>query len=338
MRKKIKQQLITHPCLDNTDGVLSLKIFRYMFTEPTIPREVKKNPDTPELNSDSVWVVNTLASHASSYDTSKDLRKIVAYKEAMANRAVLKHSRWQRLVDKLLRRKEVNTTMTEVKDVLVEETLSPKLAEAAAGIDKLIERAKSTSQVVLVEKLLEHKKVLAGQQLLAQHGFDKYVSEGTIIKFIKRSMKGVRLDFIRNYTQLIPLSVLELKAKADELEVFDNYCVLYYDSAWESWGEQASRITVDTTQYTDEKSTIQRARERDPILFGMIHGSRKLYYIGDWITDDDDLTLAQLNLVVENATEYLRYYNLDQKERVDANMQELIEQMTSLEQWSRVDQ
>ena len=35
-------------------------------------------------------------------------------------------------------------------------------------------------------------------------------------------------------------------------------------------------------------------KKRDPILFGLIKGSRKLYYICDWIDEYCDLTLSQL--------------------------------------------
>ena len=38
----------------------------------------------------------------------------------------------------------------------------------------------------------------------------------------------------------------------------------------------------------------QREKRRDPILFGLIKNSRKLYFICDWKTDTDDLTLEKL--------------------------------------------
>ena len=46
----------------------------------------------------------------------------------------------------------------------------------------------------------------------------------------------------------------------------------------------------------------------------MIEGSRRLYFVADWITDDDDLTLEKLNLVVENATQWLEAYTHDSEE------------------------
>ena len=101
---------------------------------------------------------------------------------------------------------------------------------------------------------------------------------------MKNSSKGVRLDFLRGYTRSIPINVSELKTKADTLNVFDNYVVMHYDPSLKVLTEQSKSRNVKeaVTHY------------KDPILFGIIFGSRKLYYVADWITDEDDLTLDKL--------------------------------------------
>ena len=145
---------------------------------------------------------------------------------------------------------------------------------------------------------------------------------------------------------MIPLSALELKKKADDLKVFDNYCVMYYDPEWESWGsgnvraQESEQISIREQMRKEERDKAERQHQadlerrrreaaieeqrrrnartsywtRDPILFGMIEGSRRLYFVADWITDDDDLTLEKLNLVVENATQWLEAYTHDVEE------------------------
>lgn len=85
----------------------------------------------------------------------------------------------------------------------------------------------------------------------------------------------MKLTYIKNFIKVIPQDVCELKKQADELKVFDNYVVMHYD--------YNDNSTSDTKAET--------AKKKDPILFGLIQNSRKLYYIGDWIDDYCDLTL-----------------------------------------------
>ena len=84
-----------------------------------------------------------------------------------------------------------------------------------------------------------------------------------------------------------------------------------------------------------EENRIRNARtsywSRDPILFGMIEGSRRLYFVADWVTDDDDLTLEKLNLVVENATQWLEAYTHDTEEEHRHIWQALENIMTELQ-------
>ena len=83
---------------------------------------------------------------------------------------------------------------------------------------------------------------------------------------------------------MIPFPVAEKKDKMDKLKVFDNYCIAHYDPNLEAF--KVAEL---------DKAVIKK---RDPILFGMIEGSRRLYYVADWVTDTDSLTLEELNLVV----------------------------------------
>ena len=50
----------------------------------------------------------------------------------------------------------------------------------------------------------------------------------------------------------------------------------------------------------------------------MIKGSRKLDFVDDWITDDDDLTLDELNIVVENATSRIAKLNVQVEETISS--------------------
>ena len=341
--RRNEQYEVLHPCIDNINGKLQLKIFRWMFEEPTLP---KFNNQESLLTSDDRWAINAVAKAASEYDM-ENAKKLKSYYDAMRLRAQrIEHpSMFQKVKNFFLKPQDPVTTMDNVKQeiVLSPERLDDELKVAEDSLEKLLKRAVDASQTKLVDEILKYKRVIAGQMVLKEHGFDRYITERTIINFIKKSRKGVRIDFIRNYEKFIPLSVLEAKKRADELKVFDNYCVLYYDPEWESWGsgnvryeaeEKAHIAAEEERRIEEERARIARETQKrrnsytskwskDPILFGMIDGSRRLYFVADWITDDDDLTLEKLNLVCENATQYLEYYTHDTRERHDLCMEQI---------------
>ena len=82
----------------------------------------------------------------------------------------------------------------------------------------------------------------------------------------------------------MPSDVIEKKIEADKLNIFDNYAVIHYDKTIENFKQI---VTV-------EEERKDRIRRRDPILVGLIQGSRKLYYIADWVTKKDDLALLKV--------------------------------------------
>jgi len=67
-----------------------------------------------------------------------------------------------------------------------------------------------------------------------------------------------------------------------ELKIFDNYVVLHYDPQG-----KASEMSA-------EEKAQELVRRRDPILFGVFRGSRKLYFVGDWKDEQCDLTLQEI--------------------------------------------
>jgi len=85
------------------------------------------------------------------------------------------------------------------------------------------------------------------------------------------------LDYMKNFIRPIPDEVVAKIAEADKLEVFDNYVIMHYDPK--------GKNKQDTAK--------EEAKKRDPIVFGVIAGSTKLYYITDWIDEYCDLTLEK---------------------------------------------
>lgn len=136
----------------------------------------------------------------------------------------------------------------------------------------------TTGQVALKESLFEQLTINKYESVLWANNMYKAISEEKIIEFIKGSDKGIALDYISNFARVIPPSVIKKKIEADKLGVFDNYVILHYDPESKSYMQ------------TEEEKRREVEKKKDPILFGVIMGSNKLYFIDDWTDKYCDLT------------------------------------------------
>lgn len=116
---------------------------------------------------------------------------------------------------------------------------------------------------------------------LSNHQY-KYISESQAVEFIRNSKRGLAFTYLSDYDKPIPEEVTKKFEEAEELYAFDDYVILHYV------GSKEDRDKVRKNAEEEQR------RRKDPILFGLIAGSRKLYYITDWVTEDDDLTLEKL--------------------------------------------
>lgn len=142
---------------------------------------------------------------------------------------------------------------------------------------RALHNAYDMGQTALQEELLKGLITNKYESLLFSEGYYYVIEEATIVDFIKKCEKGLSLDYIKNFAKPIPQEVVNKISKLNELEVFDNYVVLHYDPEKTGYKE---------TEY-------ERAKRKDPIIFGLIAGSKKLYYVTDWIDEYCDLTLEK---------------------------------------------
>ena len=140
-----------------------------------------------------------------------------------------------------------------------------------------IHNAKIIGQDALVEKLSREMIANKYESFLAAEGYYHVVTEQQVADFVKKSERGISLDYMKNFIRPIPANVVNKIAEADKLEVFDNYVIMHYDPK--------GKARQDTAN--------EEAKKRDPIVFGVIAGSTKLYYITDWIDEYCDLTLEK---------------------------------------------
>ena len=148
--------------------------------------------------------------------------------------------------------------------------------------------AEKSGQIALKEKLFNNLVINKYETILFSKGLVKPVTEETIVKLAKDSPKALALDYIQNYIRNIPISVIKKKLEIDQLEIFDNYVILHYDPNGVSYAQ--------TNKEKEEK------KKRDPIMFGVIEGSTKLYYIDSWEDEYCDLTWDKMVDIIGKET------------------------------------
>jgi hypothetical protein len=147
-----------------------------------------------------------------------------------------------------------------------------------AGYQEILKNAQDAGQTALVETIKDNIEVVRHETQLLAKGLKTVITEDQVIEFYKESEKGIRLDWVKNFSRIIPSEIINTKKMLDELCVFDNYVVMHYDPNMKSY----------------KMTKAEKEKRKDPILFGVIKGSRKLYFVGDWIDEVCDLTLDTL--------------------------------------------
>lgn len=208
--------------------------------------------------------------------------------------------------DKLEKQKAVEKTIVKitrmnidkffesVKKVLEQDgMLTDANEQIISSLKTAIVSAREMNQTALMESI-QNRLVVTLKEILIVTKFPKFIEESDLLKILisvdeeekltlneihqNKDHLPLRLTWIGNFTRTIPKEIRELKLMADKLNAFDNYVILHYDPSGES---------VRSTEQEINKA-------KDPILFGVIHNSRRLYYIGDWVDEYCNLTLEKL--------------------------------------------
>ena len=171
---------------------------------------------------------------------------------------------------------EYTMTLLDLFDIIhVEAGKEREFVDRLEGYFTLIRNAALMHQHAQMDELCQKVVLNVYESVLAIHGFNRYITFGNIEKLQGKCKVVLDINYVKNFGRVIPTEVIEKKAKADNLCVFDNYCVLYYDPEGRTYKATATE-------------------KRDPILFGLINHSDKLYYIADWVDDKCDLTLEAI--------------------------------------------
>lgn len=172
------------------------------------------------------------------------------------------------------------------------------LQDTAIHYEAAIANAAKAGQTALVEQYKGRLASAVSELQLVNIGLTKYFTEEQIVDFYKKADRDrkLKLTWIKNFIKPIPSDILTAKENLDKQFVFDNYVILHYDPK------------NDATDLTNTEKEEVKKREKDPIIFGLIAGSRRLYYVGDWVDEYCDLTL---DVVVETLKERVNEVNND---------------------------
>lgn len=143
-------------------------------------------------------------------------------------------------------------------------------------ICEILQNANITKQTALIEKIKDKFDPFIREQELLSCGINTYIHEKTLEAFVKSvKNKIIKITPIANYVRIIPKKVQKRLEEVQNKKLFDSYVVVHTDP---------NDTSVEKT----------KAEKKDPILFGLIKGSDKYYFIADWIDELCSLTISQI--------------------------------------------
>ncbi len=153
---------------------------------------------------------------------------------------------------------------------------------------ELMKKPKITGQKKMAKKIYDQSKILIRELNAVKAGFATYVLREDILYYIENiSKKTVKIIELENYERDIPDEVVDRLVEAQPY--FDEFFIVFTDYTGEA-----------------ERTVKKEERDKDPILFGVIHHpdkkdvlTNRMYFIADWVDEYCDLTLEELCMQYE---------------------------------------
>ena len=150
-------------------------------------------------------------------------------------------------------------------------------------LEKAFNKAVDDGQEYLAEKFMIELAVQARESAMYAKGVRHFVERDDVNKF-KRKIRGGHISdtMFSSYTRIIPEKVLAKKKAVNA--IFDDFVIYHY------WDEKAEANREKKQKFSAD----EKARMKDPILFGIIKENDKLYFIDDWDDEFCDLTFDEM--------------------------------------------
>jgi hypothetical protein len=168
-------------------------------------------------------------------------------------------------------------------------------------ICEILHNAQATQQVALVEKIRTKFDPFIREQELLSCRINAYINEKTLEAFVNATPnKIIKITPLKNYVRIIPKRVQKKLEETQQKKLFDSYVVVHTDP---------NDTAVEKTE----------AEKKDPILFGIINGSKKYYFIDDW---KDELCSLTMNQIIDTLDLQKEDYELP--EEVDRSLLDML--------------
>lgn len=155
----------------------------------------------------------------------------------------------------------------------------PIIEKRLKFLEEAFNEAVNNGQTVLAEKFLADFDRCSKETFAFAKGLKYYIELEDLNKFKKSLGEGHISDTeYSNYTRVIPKRVIKEKQKYDG--IFDSFVIYhYYNEKQEDLKEMSSK---------------EKEKMKDPVLFGIIKGSTRRYFIADWEDEYCDLRFEDI--------------------------------------------
>lgn len=150
-------------------------------------------------------------------------------------------------------------------------------------LEKGFDAFMANNQKAAAEKILKEYVMRFRESMIKAKGVSHYIEKSVLNKH-KNNIRGGHISDTdwEYFTRVIPKRVIERKKEFDGL--FDSFVIYHYYNP-----DQKDVKKMDETE---------KSKMKDPVLFGRINETDRLYFIADWDDEFCDLTFEEMIGVV----------------------------------------
>jgi len=158
-----------------------------------------------------------------------------------------------------------------------------RLKKRLTELQKAFDKAITNGQEALAQKFLNEFLVKTREAAIAAKGVKHFIERDDLVRY-KNSIRGGHISdtLLREYTRVIPKKVLKIKDRVTD--VFDGFVIYHY------WDEKAEDVK--------KMSPEEKLKMKDPVLFGIIKETNRLYFVAEWDDEFCDLSFREITSVV----------------------------------------
>lgn len=208
-----------------------------------------------------------------------------------------KKSLWSKFINMFSKKENSNKYTTEEFFSVIKKGKSKLTKDKANKYrEKILEeisQAKLLWQNKILEKLESQALWIQKEiQILNELWLDTYVFEADLadLESVGIKDKTIYRKVIENYEGIIPKDCVEKISKAKEAKLFDDLVIIYTRN-------KDRAMNLDKTKKTNRN--YDETKKVDPICFGRVNSTWRLFFICDWMDDECDLTLSKLQKEID---------------------------------------